>query len=633
LAVAIAIFGYSLIQLTSVKVIENSYEDFLITKASSNLEISDSIVVIEVREGTLSNFPYRSPLDRGFLAKLLGKLVDADAKAIGLDIIFDQPSEVDKDNALKSVFKKSGSRIFAPELNTSESSSKDHHLFQNSLLQHVQSTSIAFAKDPFDGMVRHYFDDVLINQTRKQPLTRAMVGATLETNANAIRRIFYQSDSAGNPAKFKTYPAEAAMLLPSEWFKNKYVLIGKNISNIDQFRTSYSSTSVGESGTFPGVQIHAHILNQLVLAREITELGWFYKLGAMLLVSAAGAFLLMLRTDIWVRAVTLIFVGVVLLGVGYFVFIKTFVLLPMSAATFSLLISSALLSAVLWQSDRTQKQFIRQAWSQYVSKNVVDSLIADPKMLKLGGDRIEASYIFTDIEGFTSLSETLTPEKLSDVINEYLDLMTEEFRRADATIDKIMGDAVVGFIGAPLQNHLHAEKAVTLALALDSKSREFREEMLANNIKLGKTRIGINSGEAIVGNFGGDQFFDYTAIGDAVNIAARLEGANKATGGTICVSRETMVRAKEHTFRPIGQLQLYGKDTFVETWEPMTKNHSHLADFEEYEIAFGKMQTGMKIAASEFEVLRKKYPDDHLVDFHFRRLKQGKTGIEIEVGK
>ena len=182
-------------------------------------------------------------------------------------------------------------------------------------------------------------------------------------------------------------------------------------------------------------------------------------------------------------------------------------------------------------------------------------------------------------------------------------------------------------------NQNHADKAISLALKLDRKSAAFREKMKSRGIQFGRTRIGVNSGPAVIGNFGGSSFFDYTAIGDNVNVAARLEGANKVTGGTICVSGETAKRAKEHFFRPVGLLYVYGRSNAVEAWEPVSKEEEKSPAFSLYRSAYESLEKGEGSARRSFQSLVDKYPNDHLARFHLNRLINGNANVEIELGK
>ncbi|MEM7214764.1 MAG: adenylate/guanylate cyclase domain-containing protein [Pseudomonadota bacterium] len=625
---------YLLLQLTPLKAIENYYEDYIVTLASSGMPPAEEIVVIEIRESTLSLFPNRSPLDRAFLAGLVEKLIDSEAKAIGIDILLDQPSEPIKDESLKVALLKGGKTVFVPRINEESGRAGIQPSFQDEFLTDLQITSVIVAKDRSDGIVRHYLShEISAENLRRPQLAVAMSGIDQPAGQDSFKRIFYQSNSMKFSHEFKTYPAEAAMHLPPDWFAGKFVLIGKNIDNTDQFRTPYASIAGEGVGNMPGVQVHAHILNQLLSGREIVETEWYFKLTAILLACAFGIVISLLSLEIWSRLLLVILVAAAFLVTGLFALSNTLVLLPMFAAATGLLGSFFMMSGLIWQRDRKQRQFVQTAWSRYVSKSVVDTLIENPGRLKLGGERIDASFIFTDIAGFTGLAEKLSPEALSEVINGYLDIMTEEFRTAGVTLDKIVGDAIVGFAGAPLNAADHAERVVTLALSLNDKSEQYRADMLEKGIKLGKTRIGINSGAAIIGNFGGSEFFDYTALGDAVNVAARLEAANKKTGGSICISDETVKRARARTYRPVGRLYVEGRTDAVMAWEPVQDRDNQLSGVSEYLSAYEMLDEEGGTATQKFQNLMARYPADHLVDFHLSRLKDGQTGTAIEISK
>jgi adenylate cyclase len=174
--------------------------------------------------------------------------------------------------------------------------------------------------------------------------------------------------------------------------------------------------------------------------------------------------------------------------------------------------------------------------SRYFSPNLAQRLANDAEAIDLAGQRREIATLFTDITSFTALVETLEPEVLGSLLNEYLTGMTDIVFAHDGTVAKIVGDALHVLFGAPGDQPDHAVRAVACALALDEHAQAFRERCWQKGIALGVTRIGVHAGSAIVGNFGGGRFFDYTAYGDTINVAARLEEANKQLGTRICVS-------------------------------------------------------------------------------------------------
>ena len=290
-------------------------------------------------------------------------------------------------------------------------------------------------------------------------------------------------------------------------------------------------------------------------------------------------------------------------------------------------IKSGLEKKLLQDKDRKQKQFIRQAFSRYISPQVVDQLVQDPSRLSLGGERFEITCVFTDLAGFTSLIEKKDPAKVLPLLNHYLDGMCKIVRDHEGTIDKIVGDALHVFFGAPLQCGDHAQRASDCAIAMDAYAKKFRDSKAARAINFGGTRIGVHTGPAVVGNFGGDSFFDYTAHGDTVNIAARLESVNRHFGTNICVSGKTVEQCPNISFRPIGTLVLKGKTESVDTFEPVCDKQSERVA--EYLKAFQLMEKGDTNAAVAFNDISRLYPRDALITFHSERLANNDMGTRI----
>ncbi len=292
-------------------------------------------------------------------------------------------------------------------------------------------------------------------------------------------------------------------------------------------------------------------------------------------------------------------------------------------------IKSGLEKKQLQDKDRQQKKFIRQAFSRYISPEIVDQLVQDPSRLSLGGERLEITCVFTDLAGFTSLIEKEDPAKVLPILNNYLDGMCKIVREHAGTIDKVVGDALHVFWGAPLQISDHAQRATACAIALDVYARKFKDSKAARAINFGGTRIGVHTGLAVVGNFGGDSFFDYTAHGDTVNTAARLESANRHFGTNICVSGETVERCPDYSFRPIGTLVLKGKSESVDAFEPVSARQLKSIRVSGYLKAFELMQSGNSNAAAAFNDILRQYPQDALIAFHAERLAKNDLGSRI----
>lgn len=260
------------------------------------------------------------------------------------------------------------------------------------------------------------------------------------------------------------------------------------------------------------------------------------------------------------------------------------------------------------------------------------------KRLAIGGEGkgIEVQWrdiatIFTDITGFTSLVETAPPETLGELLNEYVGGMTEVVFAHEGTVAKIIGDAIQVLFNAPGDQPDYATRAVACAHDLDAWAQDFRARQQARGVNFGTTRIGIHAGPALVGNFGGNRFFDYTAYGDSINIAARLEAANKHLGTRICVSASVAKAAENFQGRPVGELMLRGRSEPLRAFEPLPPAKFEAPETALYSEAFAKMEAGDVAAMPAFAALVGMHADDPLAGFHLKRLLNGAKGIRMQL--
>jgi adenylate cyclase len=267
--------------------------------------------------------------------------------------------------------------------------------------------------------------------------------------------------------------------------------------------------------------------------------------------------------------------------------------------------------------------------SRYFSPNLAERLASDPDAVNLGGQRREITSLFTDMAGFTSLVETLEPDIIAPLLNDYLGSMTDIVFAHGGTVVKIIGDAMHVLFGAPAEQQDHASRAVACALELDAGSQSFCERWRKSGVALGTTRLGLNAGPAIVGNFGGGRYFDYTAYGDTVNIAARLEAANKQLGTRICLGESVAARVPGFTGRPVGDLILRGRSEPLRAFEPLSAKAYDEPANQAYLSAFGKLEAGDATALPAFAALLGLHGDDQLVSFHLKRLLNGASGMLI----
>ncbi len=267
--------------------------------------------------------------------------------------------------------------------------------------------------------------------------------------------------------------------------------------------------------------------------------------------------------------------------------------------------------------------------SRYFSPNLAQRLASDADAIDLGGQRREIASLFTDIASFTSLVESMEPRVLGPLLNEYLTGMTDIVFAQDGTVAKIVGDALHVLFGAPGEQPDHADRAVACALALDEYAQSFRELCQQKGIALGVTRIGVHAGSAIVGNFGGGRFFDYTAYGDTINIAARLEAANKQLGTRVCVSAILAAKTKGFQGRPVGDLMLRGRSEALRAFEPLSVKQYDNPATASYRDAFAKLEASDPGAMAAFAAHVGKHAEDQLASFHLKRLLNGAAGTRI----
>jgi class 3 adenylate cyclase len=269
--------------------------------------------------------------------------------------------------------------------------------------------------------------------------------------------------------------------------------------------------------------------------------------------------------------------------------------------------------------------------SRYFSPQIALRLASESDANGMEVHRREVAAIFTDITSFTSLVETAAPEVLGMLLNEYVGGMTDVVFAHEGTVAKIIGDAIQILFNAPGDQPDYATRAGACAQDLDRWAEAFRERWRAKQVDFGATRIGVHAGPALVGNFGGSRFFDYTAYGDTINTAARLEGANKILGTRICVSAAVAAAADNFKGRPVGDLVLRGRTEPLRAYEPLCPEAFDGAAQRQYTDAFAKLEAGDAGAMPAFAALVGLHAEDSLAGFHLRRLLNGAKGVRMQL--
>jgi len=269
--------------------------------------------------------------------------------------------------------------------------------------------------------------------------------------------------------------------------------------------------------------------------------------------------------------------------------------------------------------------------SRYFSPQIASRLASDDESSGMEVHRRDVAIIFTDITAFTTLVESTAPDVLSALLNEYMAGMTDIVFAHEGTVAKVIGDGIQILFNAPGDQPDYARRAVACAHDLDAWAQAFRERWKSQGVNFGATRIGVHAGPALVGNFGGSRFFDYTAYGDTVNIAARLEAANKFLGTRICVSAAVADGTEAFQGRPVGELMLRGRSEPLRAYEPLSAEGFKGPATAQYSEAFAKLEAGDAAAMPAFAALVGSHADDALAGFHLRRLLNGAKGIRMQL--
>jgi adenylate cyclase len=410
---------------------------------------------------------------------------------------------------------------------------------------------------------------------------------------------------------------EGASLLGSE-VKGRFVLIGGDLPDLDQFETPATRLS-GEPTT--GLKVHATMLTQLLDGRLPGRVNTFALWIVAVFVVLAGSFTSMIDTRPGV--LTLLIVG----QLGFFSAVPILFEwqgidtqgLPAFGWIAGWLLAYMATEATVKAMGSDQKRF-----GKYLPRDIAAQILKDPSKLSLRGERLQIYTLFTDIQGFTELSHRIPAEKTAMLLNAYLDGMSDIVLNNGGTIDKFVGDAVVAFWGAPIARPDDGRNAVAAALEMLNFTQTFGAND-PDRAMVGRTRVGLHYGEAIVGNFGGEGRISYTALGDAMNTAARLEGANKYLKSLALISNDVRKQVDTDILRPMGRIVLSGRPTPIVVWEPAAQMDAGLRA--ELTRLWEQFDGGDKEVLHAIEAIAAAHPDDAaLSGFAYRLLQAGPGG-------
>lgn len=551
---------------------ERGFYDLRMSLFAPRVDQDQRIAFVVYNDQTLIDTKKRSPLDRATLARALTALDGMGAKSIGIDILIDQPQ--DEDAELIAAFRGMRTPTFVAFADT-ESNQEQLIYEQQQYLEaflaqlkgsNVRPASIRLETDP-DNVARSWpshpanLPEMLVLSMQPSPRFKGYAGSI----AYRLPRFEDRPVFASYPIDLFANPEVAPAF--AEQIRGRHVLIGGDIVDIDQFETPLTAAT---GRLMIGLEVHANLLAQLLdgqMAHEVPRpLLWLIAVLAVI----AAVVTALLPLPWW--GLTLFMAGQLLLFVGLPFWLQARGVdtqhLPALGWAVGWGIAFAATGSAARAVGSQQRRFAQSALGKYLPADIANQIIQEPDKLALHGERRPIFVVFTDLEGFTKLSHAIEPETVATLLNRYLDMLSDVVLRHGGTIDKFVGDAVVAFWGAPLARPDDGRRAAEAAYAMWQAGEEFRRSVDPALPSIGRTRVGLHHGDAIVGNFGGEGRIQYTALGDSMNTAARLEAANKSLETNVLASREAMERSGLDWWRPMGRIVLRGRATPVDIFQP-----------------------------------------------------------------
>ncbi|UKK84001.1 adenylate/guanylate cyclase domain-containing protein [Sphingopyxis sp. BSN-002] len=545
------------------------------------------IVMVTYNDETLFNTGIRSPLDRTILANALANLDAMEPKAIGIDIVFDSPRP--DDDLLKAqlrAMKTPTWLAYAEQASNPNTIFYEQQKYLEAYLAEVTTaktkpTSVLFRTDG-DGVIRNWPD----RPKNLPPLMANALAPVDPAHANYQGNIRFLVPArvakgqeepvfANIPIDTFAMPMDAETRAGfSELVKGRYVLIGGDVIDNDQFNiplSRFTDPITGQHETMIGLEVHAHMLAQQLDNDWSNPLPGPALWALAILVVLAGG--LTALVDMRARWVAVAFLGQMTFFVAFPFWLQGHSVDTTTLPAFGWAIGWLLGYAAIGTAARTigsrQRAFAQSALGKYLPADVAAQIMRDPDQLSLHGERRNIFCVFTDLEGFTKLSHATTPETVARLLNEYLDRLSDVVLEHGGTIDKFVGDAIVAFWGAPLSRPDDGERAAAAAIAMNEVGEKFRTDVAGEDVPpIGMTRVGLHVGDAIVGNFGGEDRIQYTALGDSMNTASRLESANKSLKTGVLISAEAAARAGRDDLVPMGRVTLRGRAQPVDALTP-----------------------------------------------------------------
>ena len=513
--------------------LENFFEDILFTSRP----VSGDIVIIAIDDESIQRVG-QWPWPREVFARALANLENTKPASVGLDVIFAEPSRVGAadDAALAATLKSVSYPVIFPVEEIPSGLLKPLPIFENNVrLGHVNLNL------DNDGVARRFplkLSDY--NSFGYESVSLAGKEIPDESSLEEINRIVFSA----KPGAIRRIPFWQVLDGEVDSLTGKIVLIGATAADLHDDKP----TPLGRDKEMAGVEIHANIANMLLLGYRLTPLaaGW---------------------TLLWILIAALIPLTAPAHLIAAIILFQNGISVNILHTNFAWILSAAAMLGYRYFLGEKEKRQLKNIFSKYVSPAVLKQILRDPSRVALGGEEKEITVLFSDIRGFTTISEKTSPKELVLLLNRYFSAVTEAILQNGGMVDKYIGDAVMAFWGAPIEDVDQADKALKGALGMLKKLNELNQELKAGGEPEINIGIGLYTGPAIVGNVGSQVRLNYTAIGDTVNVSSRLEGLTKEHKVQLIVGESTKNKIKNsYDFKPLGSVAVKGRAETVKIY-------------------------------------------------------------------
>lgn len=527
----------------------------------------DSIVIAAIDDESLQNIG-RWPWDRRVFVELIGNLDQA--KVVGVDVAFFETQSFGVDSEVGVAVEAAGNVVLPVEYRDFTLTEDDVVVGENimktvpEIAHGAKALAYINIVTDFDGKSRAINPNVEGKyESFSYEVYRNAWSVPLDDTIDDFKNRLLVN-FVGPRGTFKEYSISHILdgTIPPEEFKNKIVLIGATSRDL------HDEAIVPNSAIpMPGVEIHANAVQTMITQNFLRKQADWTVMLTILALSILTA-IVFYFLPIWLSVVLLLLVVVLYLFFAIFMFNQG-IIVNLIFVPITLVISYLTTTIYHYLSEKRQRTKVLGAFEKYVSKDVISHIMDNPDKLKLGGERREITVFFSDIRGFTTISEALGPERLVKLLNEYLTEMTNIILANNGVVDKYMGDAIMAFWGAPIDQPKHAQRAAKASLMMEKRLKELQIKWTKEGVPPLEIGIGLNTGFAVVGNMGAADRFDYTAMGDSINLGARLESINKQYGTRILISEFTLKKISKtgYLYRMIDKVTVKGKTEPVTIYE------------------------------------------------------------------